>query len=290
MARTRDIKPQFFKNDELAECDPLARLLFIGLWTLADCQGRLECRPLRIKAELFPYDSCDITAMLGQLQARGFIEIYEANGVKVLEIPKFCEHQRCHPKEAPSDLPAREDRQAVDFHGKPCLGDDEPGKKTASCALPSFNPLILPSSNPPSAPTKPLTRTRSKPADPIRWDAVAGWQGITDADHAEWSRAYPAADIPVEIAKAHQWLKVNPKKAQKSNWRKFLVGWLTRCQDKGGTNRGTPANRPEEIRHPRRYYRADAGKAMTANEYDAWRSSSRNGLGIAELAAAKSAS
>ena len=36
MARTRSIKPSFFKNEYLAECEPMARLLFVGLWTLAD--------------------------------------------------------------------------------------------------------------------------------------------------------------------------------------------------------------------------------------------------------------
>ncbi len=36
------IKPGFFANDDLAECEPLARLLFIGLWTIADSRGVLE--------------------------------------------------------------------------------------------------------------------------------------------------------------------------------------------------------------------------------------------------------
>ena len=36
MARARNIKPGFFTNDVLADCDPLARLLFAGLWTVAD--------------------------------------------------------------------------------------------------------------------------------------------------------------------------------------------------------------------------------------------------------------
>jgi hypothetical protein len=54
MARTRSIKPSFFKNEFLAECEPMARLLFIGLWTLADSQGRMEFRPMRIKASSEP--------------------------------------------------------------------------------------------------------------------------------------------------------------------------------------------------------------------------------------------
>ena len=73
MARARNIKPGFFANDTLAECSPLARLLFAGLWTIADRAGRLEDRPKRIKAALLPYDECDINDLLDQLVDRGFI-------------------------------------------------------------------------------------------------------------------------------------------------------------------------------------------------------------------------
>lgn len=238
MARTRSIKPSFFKNEYLAECEPMARLLFVGLWTLADSQGRMEFRPLRIKAELFPYDNCDILGLLKQLADRGFVRAYESGDVKVLEIPTFGEHQRCHPDERDEGLPPPdESAETIVFHeqnakpGNPTL---EPGNPPASCA---FNPLILlPSSS--AAPSTPQRRRCSKPADPLRWSAESGWEGITDADRAEWSQAYPAADLPVELAKATQWLKANPKKARKSNWRRWLTTvWLSKCQDKGGTHR-----------------------------------------------------
>src|SRR5690625_577204 len=52
--RARNIKPGLFKNEILGEADPIYSLLFIGLWTLADKEGRLENRPKRIRAELFP--------------------------------------------------------------------------------------------------------------------------------------------------------------------------------------------------------------------------------------------
>jgi hypothetical protein len=35
MARTRQIKPSFFLDEDLALCSREARLLFIGLWTIA---------------------------------------------------------------------------------------------------------------------------------------------------------------------------------------------------------------------------------------------------------------
>lgn len=246
MARTRSIKPSFFKNEYLAECEPMARLLFVGLWTLADSQGRMEFRPLRIKAELFPYDNCDILGLLKQLADRGFVRAYESGDVKVLEIPTFGEHQRCHPDERDEGLPPPdESAETIVFpeqNAKPGNPTLEPGNPPASCA---FNPLILlPSSS--AAPSTPQRRRCSKPADPLRWSAESGWEGITDADRAEWSQAYPAADLPVELAKANQWLKANPKKARKSNWRRWLTTvWLSKCQDKGGTHR-EPGRRPDD--------------------------------------------
>jgi len=90
----------------------------------------------------------------------------------------------------------------------------------------------------------PKRRTRSQPADSVSWSADAGWQGITDADRQEWRQAYPACDLEPELARATAWLKANPTKAHKSNWRRFIVSWLTRSQDRGGTNR-TPGAGPE---------------------------------------------
>ena len=75
MARSRNIKPGFFLNDELAECDPLARLLFAGLWCIADREGRLEDRPKRIKAEVLPYDDCDVDELLNQLAERSLLYV-----------------------------------------------------------------------------------------------------------------------------------------------------------------------------------------------------------------------
>ena len=129
--------------------------------------------------------------------------------------------------------------------------------------------------NTPAAPVAtsepPKRRKRSQPADAVSWSADAGWQGITDADRQEWRQAYPACDLTAELAKATSWLKANPTKAHKSNWRRFVVSWLTRSQDKGGTNR-TPGARPDE-RPPakawedRSSYRAEFQRSMTDAEY-----------------------
>jgi hypothetical protein len=84
----------------------------------------------------------------------------------------------------------------------------------------------------------------------VSWTADDGWQGITDADRQEWAAAFPGAVLDQELAKATAWLKANPSKAGKRNWRAFLVRWLSRCQDKGGTNR-EPGRRPDEKPPPK---------------------------------------
>jgi hypothetical protein len=96
----------------------------------------------------------------------------------------------------------------------------------------------------------PKRRKRSQPPDAVSWTADAGWAGITDSDRQEWRLAYPACDLAAELAKATSWLRANPAKAHKSNWRRFLVSWLTRSQDRGGTHR-EPGRRPDEKPPPK---------------------------------------
>lgn len=103
MSRIRSIKPEFFLDDELAELPLLARLIFIGLWTLADCEGRLEDRPKRIRAQLHPYDDGDTDAMLQALHDAGFIQRYTRDGSRYLQVRNFKKHQRLSGKEAEAE-------------------------------------------------------------------------------------------------------------------------------------------------------------------------------------------
>ena len=132
----------------------------------------------------------------------------------------------------------------------------------------------VPTSDPPKA-------SRSPAQARVSWSADAGWHGITPEDRTEWAVAYPGAVIDQELAKATAWLKANPAKAGRRNWRAFLVRWLGRCQDRGGTSR-EPGNRPQTGPPPveqakRRFYRSDAARNMSDSEYAAWRRDQRGG-------------
>jgi uncharacterized phage protein (TIGR02220 family) len=107
MARSRNLKPGFFKNEYLAELNPLTRILFEGLWILADREGRLEDRPKKIKAEVLPYDDCDVNKMLDELMnsKEQFIIRYEVNGNRYIQIVNFLKHQTPHSTEIDSIIP-----------------------------------------------------------------------------------------------------------------------------------------------------------------------------------------
>jgi hypothetical protein len=118
MARARNIKPGFFTNDELVELPFSTRLLFIGLWTIADREGRMVDRPKKIKMEIFPADDVDCDQALAQLADSGFITRYQADGVKVVEIVNFAKHQAPHSTEKDSLLPDAEGFYTVNERNK----------------------------------------------------------------------------------------------------------------------------------------------------------------------------
>lgn len=134
MARARNIKPSFFTNELLGTEDPMISLTFAGLWCLADKEGILEDRPLRIKAELFPYrENLDVNGYLTVLQRLGFIHRYVVNGVGYLQIINFEKHQCPHHTEKSKKYPKYHD--VKDLTVKPPLSDGEKQVPTRSDSL-----------------------------------------------------------------------------------------------------------------------------------------------------------
>ena len=117
--RSRNLKPGFFKNEELASLPPLARILFEGLWCFSDREGLFEWRPKRIKAEILPYDKCDIGRLLMSLHSLKFIYKYSVDGQEYGIVPKFHTHQNPHPHEAKSIIPPpnQEILEQIQCHG-----------------------------------------------------------------------------------------------------------------------------------------------------------------------------
>lgn len=150
--RARNLKPGFFRNEELAELPMAARILFQGLWCLADREGRLEDRPKRIKADVLPYDDCDVSELLDGLTEHGFIVRYTIAGTGYIQVVNFLRHQRPHQNESASEIPPMDVPVAPETEGHEADGEALPtmeartsdqGSKPFALVTSSLNPSSL---------------------------------------------------------------------------------------------------------------------------------------------------
>ncbi len=106
MARARSIKPGFFRDRKLLSLPPLARILFAGLWTVADRDGRLVDDSEQIRLDVLPSDRCNIEKLLQALSDAKFIVRYEDESNRYIQIRTWGKHQNPHMKEPASTIPA----------------------------------------------------------------------------------------------------------------------------------------------------------------------------------------
>ena len=100
--RIRQIKPQFWIDEDLGSIPRDARLTYVGLWNLADDRGVFEWRPARILIQLYPYDRditpADIETWLNNLFKIGDIIKFEEDGKSFGFIIHFKDHQQIKKK------------------------------------------------------------------------------------------------------------------------------------------------------------------------------------------------
>lgn len=231
MPRIRTIKPSFFKDDDLADHQPLTRILFEGLWCLADGHGRLEDRPRYIKVEALPYDDCDVDKMLQALHDTDFIIRYEVQGQKFIQIPNFRKHQRITGKEAetPSLIPEYqrgnngETSNVQEGNGKEGNGKEGNGVKD-SAELPQ---AVAP------APADPVVLTFPTKGKMKTWD-------LTQTKLDGYVRDYQGIGVIEQFKRALRWCDENPAKQKTAKgMASFLTRWLNRVADSpkiGGQN------------------------------------------------------
>jgi hypothetical protein len=83
MARIRTTKPEFWTSEQVMECSPLARLVFLGMWNFCDDAGVHPASPKTLKAEIFPSDdisAIQIVEWVAELIGQGLLEEYEVDG------------------------------------------------------------------------------------------------------------------------------------------------------------------------------------------------------------------
>lgn len=238
MARARNIKPGLFKNEVLGVADPLLTLLFEGLWLLADREGRLEDRPLRIKAEVFPYrEGIDMNAMLGWLETSGFIRRYRVSGLAFIEVVAFVKHQNPHKNEPESVIPSSADAESTPerIGSSPDFLGSAPAD---SLSLDSgFRIDSTPDKPPSSIPAERKKRKTPMPADFVVSERVRKWAA---------EKGYDRLDEHLEALKR----KVAANGYEKISWDDFLMEAIREdwAKLRGRTQAGTAP--PPDIRKP----------------------------------------
>lgn len=123
MARIRTIKPTFWEDELVGSMSTRTRLVFVGLFSLADDAGRLRGNAAWIRSQLFAYDedttAAAVEASLRELHNARRIRLY-GNGQRYVEVTNFLKHQRIQ-KPQPSQIPAPGGHYKVE----PIEGGDE---------------------------------------------------------------------------------------------------------------------------------------------------------------------
>lgn len=108
MPRIRSIHPSFWTDERMAELPFGARLLFIGTWTFADDEGRLEDNAQRLRLQVFPGGGVTTPQVEEWLMLMsnptGPLIKYEIEGRRYIQVRNFKRYQS--PKNpTPSRIP-----------------------------------------------------------------------------------------------------------------------------------------------------------------------------------------
>lgn len=257
MARARNIKPGFFKNEDLAELEAFDRLLFIGLWCLADREGRIEDRPKRIKMELFPCDDYRVDVGIENLSRHGFIDRFNVGDVSVIEVTNFVKHQNPHGTERDSLLPDSKGFYRVHSRrANGCVTGDSRlinvNPTLNNVDLPLDNALIHRFTDSPN-PDSPKEDQETLPQPSASTGVCEVFDGFKftfpDQQLLKWKEAYQKTDVESEIKKAAVWAAANPKKAKK-NWARFMNSWLAKAElSAGPSEESCPVDKIIDLYH-----------------------------------------
>lgn len=110
----RMINPEIWFNEKVTTLPDAGRLLFIGIFSNADNEGRLKASPKYLKGHIFPYDDDKTLDQVKQLRDQcaelGLVRLYSKNGQEYLDLPGWYEHQSIRKdRYKKSELPSPEE-------------------------------------------------------------------------------------------------------------------------------------------------------------------------------------
>jgi hypothetical protein len=242
MGRIRTVKPELLIHEKLQDLEVCMKLpvivVFIGLLTQADREGRFRWKPRVLKLAILPFMSFDMETAMNGLHYAGFVLKYEIDGEVYGSIPTFSEHQFVNAHEKQSDLPAYEDAYAC------------------TCIIPQGIDKKMHARGEGKGREKEGKRKRKAPSDvgadasPVFISIPLAGEGqheVTEADVASMEKSYPAVDVCQALRDIVAWNEANPTKRKTvSGVREHIRRWLSKAQDTGrSSQKGSHANQPQ---------------------------------------------
>lgn len=235
----RFIKESICRSDEIDALSWFEEVLFYRLIVNCDDFGRFDARPKIVKNTCFPLKeirTSDIVSALKKLTAVGLISVYEAQGKSVLQLTTWNKHQSV--------------RAAKSKYPDPDLDNDlktiENNCNQSQANAPVFvfdnrirnsefdirnSDICTEPGEPASAPKNAvITLTLNDKSEyPIYQEQID-----------KWAELYPAVDVIQQLRGMKDWLNSNPtRRKTKNGILRFVSGWLSREQDKGGNSKQT---------------------------------------------------
>ena len=214
MARGRMLDRRISKSKKLRDLKTnRARVLYFMIYPHLDCEGRYSGDPEEIKEDCCPklkYSFKQIAESIIDLANVGLLILYEDEDENpYIEFTKFepFQHGMRKDREAPSSIPSSQDVQIN------------------SGVTPALYLRLS------------LSLMKEGKKEEIYFDfKERQFFNIKNEDIEGWKDAYPDCDTRAELKKMREWLLANPEK-KKKNYRRFIVNWLIRTQEKGGTKK-----------------------------------------------------
>jgi hypothetical protein len=204
MARIRTIKPEFWTDEKLSPCDPLTRLVFLGLVSLADDAGRIVDNLRYIDAQLFMNTSDSAHEPLMRLSGMGrIIRGLTASGQPIIQIANWTRHQKIQHPNLKGALPEIVTLQPVTGVHEPLMSHSgaahEPLTRHTNDLRPTTNDLTNSGGALRTPPVSGKSTDRKRKADaPVKWP---DWpQAVRAKMHDRWRSQLGDVPYPQWVA------------------------------------------------------------------------------------------
>lgn len=231
----RIIRESICTSDSVDKLSWFEEVLFYRLIVNCDDFGRFDGRAAVVKNRLFPLKENltlkTVENALHGLASAGLIALYVFEGKRFLYLPTWGKYQTQRAKV--SKFPSPDDGKQADEIIRKQMNADVPVFENRESRIEFAIRDAEDSAEPQAASTPPAI---SLPLNDGTEFPVAVEQC------QEWAGLYPAVDVIQQLRNMKGWLDANPaKRKTKRGINAFIVRWLAKEQDKGGSQYGRAA-------------------------------------------------